>query len=353
MKLSNCIRIFLYAIIALVVVSCAKEDNGDASVPTEDGLITELPRIIMDVDVASSTDDLFALQMAYNYDRQGLCQLLGVVVDRLGEKNTACVDVMNTYFGYGDIPLGMVRNGIAEPSVWIDYSALPTYTDADNNLLFKRTIADYSKLPDGWQLYRQLLAQQPDHSVSICSVGFLTCLSQLLDSEADSYSPLSGIELVHQKVKCIYIMGGVFGNANEPDYNFGQAISFAKNFFLKWPTDVDMVFSPGEVGDGIEYIPEQVIADISWTDAHPIKQVYLNCFTKTGQKMWDPIAIIQAVEGDELFSLSERGTVDITNKAETIFLPSATGNCRYQLPGDAEWCAMMLQKIRNSILTLQ
>ncbi len=69
--------------------------------------------------------------------------------------------------------------------------------------------------------------------------------------------------------------------------------------------------------------------------------------------MWDPMTIIQAVEGDELFSLSERGNVDITNGAETIFTPSATGNCRYQLPGDAEWCSMMLQKIRNSILTLR
>lgn len=353
MKLSNSTQIFLYIVFALVVVSCSKDDNGVVSIPSDDRFYMDTPRIIVDVDVASSTDDLFTLQMAYNYDHQGLCQLLGVVVDRAGEKNATCVDVMNTYFGYGDIPLGLVRNGIAKPSVWINYSALPTYTDENNNLLFQRTITDYSQLPDGWQLYRQLLAQQPDHSVSICSVGFLTCLSQLLDSEADSYSPLSGIELVRRKVKCIYIMGGVFGNSNESDFNFAQGISFARNFFLKWPTDVDMVFSPGEVGDGIEYVPEQIVADISWTDAHPIKQIYLNCFTKTGQKMWDPMTIIQAVEGDELFSLSERGNVDITNGAETIFTPSATGNCRYQLPGDAEWCSMMLQKIRNSILTLR
>ena len=33
-------------------------------------------------------------------------------------------------------------------------------------------------------LYRRLLAAQPDHSVSIVSVGFLTCLAQLLASGA-------------------------------------------------------------------------------------------------------------------------------------------------------------------------
>ena len=27
--------------------------------------------------------------------------------------------------------------------------------------MFKRTISDYASLPNGWQLYRQLLASQP------------------------------------------------------------------------------------------------------------------------------------------------------------------------------------------------
>lgn len=59
------------------------------------------------------------------------------------------------------------------------------------------------------------------------------------------------------------------------------------------------------------------------------------------------MAIIQAVEGDDLFTLSERGTVTLTPDAETIFTSSASGNCRYQLPGTAEWNAAMLEKIRR------
>ena len=69
---------------------------------------------------------------------------------------------------------------------------------------------DYSTLPDGWQLYRRLLAAQPDHLVSICSTGFVSCLTQLLASKPDEFSPLSGIELVQQKVKCLYLMAGIF-----------------------------------------------------------------------------------------------------------------------------------------------
>lgn len=105
------------------------------------------------------------------------------------------------------------------------------------------------------------------------------------------------------------------------------------------------------MGDAIEYTPEQVIADVSWTDVHPIKQVYLTCNCDTGQKMWDPMTVIQAVEGDALFSLSERGTVTLTDQTETIFTPSAMGNCRYQLPGSEAWAAQMLEKIRHANVT--
>ena len=42
-----------------------------------------------------------------------------------------------------------------------------------------------------------------------------------------------------------------------------------------WPREVDIVSSPMEVGNEIEYKPETVINDINWTDIHPIKQVYM------------------------------------------------------------------------------
>ena len=306
-----------------------------------------VPLIIFDTDIGSSADDLFALEMLYRYEDEGRCRLLGVMVDREGERNAAFADVMNTYFGHGDVPVGLIRNGIKDPKVWIDYAHVADTKDGEGHQMFSRSIADYSSLPDGWQLYRQLLAAQPDHSVSIVSVGFVTCLAQLLASGADEYSLLSGMELVRQKVKCAYVMGGIFGEAIEPDYNFGQGISFAMDFFRLWPKDVDIVFSPAEVGDPIEYVPEQVISDIAWTDVHPIKQVYLTCNCNTGQKMWDPMTVIHALEGDALFNISGRGTATITPNAETIFTPSASGNCRYQKPGTAEWNSVILQMIRS------
>ena len=159
---------------------------------------------------------------------------------------------------------------------------------------------------------------------------------------------LNGVDLVRRKVKCIYIMGGDFSQVSESEYNFGQGVEFSQTFFRLWPKDVDMMFSPGEVGDLIHYQPEQVISDISWTDRHPIKQVYLmNDYDDPGQRMWDPLTVIQAIEGDAAFLLSERGTVSIDSHAITTFTPSPSGNCRYQLPGDSAWVAAKLDFIRT------
>ncbi len=332
---------------ALMSVSCSKDDDPQ---PGDD---SSVPKIILDMDVVSSTDDLFALQMAYQYDKNKQCKVLGVIVDRVGDANAASVDVMNTYYGYGSIPMGLVRKGLANPKVWIDYTDLPNYADEHGNKYFSRTYTDYSELPDGWQLYRMLLSGAEDKSVSICSLGFLPCLAQLLESGADEYSPLNGVDLVRQKVKCIYMMGGVFGESMEPDFNFAQGMAFSRVFFDKWPNDVDVILSPGEVGDQILYKNEQIISDISWTDAHPLKQIYLRCDIDSTQKMWDALTVIHAVEGDGLFRMSKRGHVTLKDNAETVFTESPTGNYRYEQPGDNAWSDMMLQKIRRSVVAFR
>lgn len=73
----------------------------------------------------------------------------------------------------------------------------------------------------------------------------------------------------------------------------------------------------------------------------------MQCDCNTGQRMWDVLPTIQAVEGDALFSLSDYGTVQLTDQAETIFTPSPTGNIRYQQPRDAVWADTILERIRT------
>ena len=326
------------------LTSCSDDDI----VVIDDGQDQQdVPLIILDTDIGSSTDDLFSLEMLHRYQDEGRCKLLGVIVNREGEDYAACADVVNTYFGHGDVPIGLVEDGVPNPHIFIDYRQLPQYKTKDGKLMFDTSIDDYSALPKGWELYRRLLAAQPDHSVNICSVGFVACIVHLLESEPDEISPLSGIELVRRKVKCLYLQAGCFSHSDEPDYNFLQGSVFAYDFFALWPKDVDIIFSPMEVGLTVDYDPQQVISDIDWTDRHPIKQVYMNCNCYTGQKMWDPMTVIQAVESNDFFALSMRGTVELSQNCAMLFTPSATGNCRYQIPGSQTWSSQMLEHIRK------
>ena len=303
-------------------------------------------RIIYDCDMGSSTDDLFALMMLYRYMDMHRCTLLGVIVDRMDRANADAVDVMNNYYGYPDIPIGLETQGVEGPRVFIPYHNVAYARTPDAEPMFRRTVGDEGTYLDGYKLYRKLLAAQPDKSVTIASVGFLTCLARIMESGPDEYSPLSGLDLLQQKVKAIYLMGGVFGDSFEHDYNFTAAIRYSQVFFNKLPKDIDIVFSPGEVGDPLYYSAETIVNDMDWTDIHPIKWIYQFLNEDKFQKMWDPLAVIQAVEGDELFSLSERGWVELTPTGETLFTPDPKGNARYQLPGDARWSKAMLNYIR-------
>ena len=58
---------------------------------------------------------------------------------------------------------------------------------------YPHRIKTTSEVPDAVSIYRKLLNESPDKSVTIVTVGFfLTNLSNLLKSEADDISPMNG-----------------------------------------------------------------------------------------------------------------------------------------------------------------
>lgn len=320
----------------LMSVSCSTDGGGKDE---------QCPQIILDSDIGSSYDDLIALAMLHTYERQGKCRLAGMVVDRMGEDCALTADVVNTWYDRPDLPLALVRDGIPDPAVWIDYRDMAEYRDAEGNRLFRNSGRKMSGIPDGYELYRQLLSRADDNSVEICCIGFLTALSQLLESGPDEYSELSGVELVRRKVRCLYVTGGGFDGTQEPDYNFAQGLSFTRTFFNLWPEDVDVILSPTEVGQRIDYTPLQVQED--YPAGHPFHEMLRHCKADEGQRMWDPLVVINAVEGDGLFRISERGRVILGEDAGTSFETDPQGNFRYHIPGDDKWNERMLDLIRR------
>ena len=216
--------------------------------------------VIYDTDIGSSTDDLFALKLLYYAADKGVVNLLGGTVcreDSAGnwEPYVKLADLMNTYYGYPNLPLGVERNGVRKPHAYIPYTGIAQMKNADSTLMFKRTISDYSTLPDGYKLHRKLLAQQPDGETSILAIGFMSTVAHLLESEGDEYSPLNGVELVSKKVKALYVMAGKFGEDGnlKPGYNFGHnadALAFSRTVLDKWPKTIPIYISKSGGGRG-------------------------------------------------------------------------------------------------------
>lgn len=306
--------------------------------------------IILDSDVGSSTDDLFALDMLYKYMDEGKVNLLAVMLDREGDINAQITDVFNTYYGYPNIPIGVTHNSVKNPKVFIDYSTVVTKTEKINakgqpdpkgkktRPYFKRTVEDVTKLPEAVPLYRKILASQPDRSVVICAIGFLSNLGQLLETQPDEYSPLTGRELVAKKVKAMFTQGGVFYSSLEPDYNVLNDISSGKKVYEEWPTPI--VFSPMEVGNAIDYRPKAVLADLADYEKHPLKTVYAECETDTGQRMWDSNTVINAVEGSVFYTISAPGNIHVTPQGNTIYTPSPFGERFYQITNRQQGLAL-------------
>ncbi|MBR0046365.1 MAG: nucleoside hydrolase [Bacteroidaceae bacterium] len=306
--------------------------------------------MILDADFGSSTDDLIALMMLNHYIDEGLVDLKGIVVDREGENNAGVVDIFNTYYGHPYIPVGLERNGVKNPRVFIPYNGICDLKDANGNPLFKRSF-DASKCMDGWKLYRKILSKAEDKSITIVAIGFATSLAQLMESKADEYSKLSGIDLFAQKVKAVYIQSGRFEeNDSTCGYNMRAASKQAAIFYEKLPESVELIMSPSYVGESMNYLPEDVIADLSWTEVNPIKAVYTNYTCDTGQRMWDVNCVTNAIFGDGQFNMSAPGYVTFVEKGEEslmLFKQDPYGNARYQLPFDTYQSMEKLMEMRR------
>ena len=333
--------------------SCAsqKEMQSAKSRTSSSTTVQRQPvNMILDADFGSSTDDLFALMMLNHYIDNGMVDLKGVIVDREGEKNAGIVDIFNTYYGHPDIPVGLERNGVKNPRCFIPYSGICDLKDAGGQPLFKRTF-DASKCLDGYKLYRKILSKADDKSIVVVAIGFATTLAQLFQSQADEFSQLSGLDLFRQKVKSVYIQSGRFEAGDSlSGYNMRAASRQSAIFYDNLPADVDLIMSPSNVGDKIDYLPKDVLVDLSYTEVNPIKAVYTNYICDTGQRMWDTNCLVNAVLGDEQYNLSPRGWVRFVDRGEEslmLFKADPAGNARYQLPGDSYFSQEKLMDIRR------
>lgn len=254
------------------------------------------PKIIFDTDMTGDCDDLGALAMLHALADNGELELLGVIGSYGGVSYVAgCIDAVNTFYGRGDLPIG------AEPEPFGRTESFYLEPIAMDQARYGHDVVKNTDVPDHVTVYRQLLAGQPDASVTIVTVGRLKALADLLASPPDTFAPLDGVTLVKQKALRWVCMGGYYPNSeHKKEANFatyGGALN-SKRAVEAWPLPV--VFTGFEIGIEIETGMEI----IKQGDDNPVARGYRLWFEGALGKgkpwrraSWDQTAVLYSARG--------------------------------------------------------
>ena len=288
-----------------------------------------IPDIILETDIGNDVDDALAVDLAYKFVDEGKMNLLAICINKEGSAPAEYVDILNTWYGYPQTPIGVITEGAFCEDDAINYAkAVVDLKNEAGEPAFARSISDYSALPEAPQLYRKILSSRKDHSVTIVSVGFSTNLVRLLATAPDQYSKLDGKALVAQKVKRLIVMAGNFSDPNFHEYNVMKDVPAAKVIFNEWPTPV--VASPFELGIQTCYPATSIENDFGWAPLHPVVEAYKAYQPMPYDRpMWDPTALLYAVEGDKWFTVSPVGKVAVEGEGSTLFTEDEAGDRQY------------------------
>ena len=284
--------------------------------------------VIFDTDMGNDVDDALALAMLHALESRGECRLLGVTVTKDNPWAAVYVDLVNTFYGRGQIPVGMVKGSGVTPESSRMIQEPAERRRADGTLVYSRRLASGAEAVEAVALLRRLLAAAQDGSVVIVQVGFSTNLARLLDAPAD-------LELVKRKVKLLSVMAGNFAQP-KAEFNVQKDTASARKLFELWPGDI--VASGFEIGEAMKFPAARIEKDFAWAADHPVVDAY-RAYMKMpyDRQTWDLTAVLYAVRpGGGYFGLSAPGRITADDAGRTSFRPEAAGKHRYLVLTEAQ-----------------
>jgi pyrimidine-specific ribonucleoside hydrolase len=321
----------LYQLIAaasftVFAISC--QDNEPADMSQEKSIDTPVVRntappvsVIFDSDMGPDYDDVGAIAMLHGFADEGSANILATIASTKYKGVAEVFDAFNTYFNRPDIPVGVPTGKASElrdNQHWSDTVRMK----------YPHSLQSNNDAEDAIKLYRRILAAQPDTSVTIVTVGFITNIANLLKSEGDSASPLSGKDLVNKKVKKLVSMAGRFPEGSE--FNVHIDAPASRYAFENFPRPI--IFSGFEIGKDIKTgIP--LISDGSIQNS-PVKDVFRISIPmakedSAGRMSWDETAVLVAVKGHEPYYTLNKGRIVVDEKGANKW--DSEGNGHFHL----------------------
>ncbi len=249
--------------------------------------------VILDTDIGPDYDDAGAMALLHAFADKGEAKILATIASNKYPRIAAVLDVINTYFNRPDLPVAVPKSSGVDIGVWQKWDSVITEK-------YRHNIKSNDDVPSASELYRKILASQPDKSVVIVTIGFLTNMADLLGSGPDQYSPLSGNELVKKKVKQLVCMAARFDNemGKFKEFNVVRDSVASIITFGNWPGPV--YFSGFEIGKKIFTGLPLIKSNITNS---PVKDIFSISIPKGGEEdkngrmSWDQTAVLIAVRG--------------------------------------------------------
>ena len=260
-----------------------------------------MTKIILDTDIDTDCDDVGALATLHALVNRGEAEIVGIVCDIPNPSCAKCVQAINAWCGRPNLDVGLVAVKGWETSLrsetyrntrqgFVDRRGSPLYVD----LIAAEWEARLTSVSvhDAVQLYRTKLVGADDGSIVICAVGLLTALSELLKSGPDAISPLTGTELVEQKVKKLVTMAlGAMPVGND-QWNWKMDSVAAEHVLSDWPTTIAVSQAGENITTGARLGKETPLGN-------PIRRAYeiWHSGEAGNRSSWDQVAVLYAVRG--------------------------------------------------------
>jgi inosine-uridine nucleoside N-ribohydrolase len=301
----------LICVFLIIFYGCSNQGKQKTDAPA---------KIIFDTDLGPDYDDVGALAFLHAMADSGKAEILATVTSNKNELVAPSIEVINNYFNRPGLLIGAPKTAganLGSSQHWAD-SIVAKYP---------HTITSTSEVPDAVKIYRKVLQNQPDNSVTIVTVGFLTNLCNLLKSGPDDICSLPGNELVRQKVSKLVSMAGWFPLGRE--FNIFIDSASSKYVCENWPGKI--IFTGFEIGSkiftGLRLINSPV-------QNSPVKDVFrisipLSEEDRNGRMSWDETAVLIAVYGTEGFFDTKRGTIIVNDDGSNSWKDDPEGKHQY------------------------
>jgi hypothetical protein len=242
------------------------------------------------------------------------------------------IDAIAAYYGFPNLNIGVLKPFEGMPA----HAHNSSYVKQVRKHYVNRFRKDDAVIPDAVKVYRKALTELPDATKNegavFLTVGMLTNVWQLMVSQPDEISPLTGIELMNKKISKIVSMAG---NLTVPEgaseFNLATDISGAQYVLQNWKKEldfcpVDMVLDHHSITNGGTLLEIEGFSN-------PATYGYYIFSGSRSTTSFDIVTAYYAICGEyhyedsakQLFDKGEPGLIKMDNESKLQFIPDKNG----------------------------